>query len=353
MREGLDDYLEQQSLAGARHSRGKFSVNFAAAQNKISQAGLETPESAVLRLVQLGLNSGVKELDITLASDSVTIWLRDFHCGLLKNDATDEPLLTLLLACVSTKFERLEFLNHKACWQISRDGMKELKRRPCLSHCVCIKLIKASAKSFWAALRQNLSQRCDLHKVLYDKLKYCPIQLVLDGREMRLADCKAKTPDGQVSVQGPGDLLTWGLAVQADDEGYIVNDPLLGRRYYINERWGKYESLPTEAYRVKANPSYFDPTHSGWQPGSFTKRCQLALLRWSDSEPQGGEIEIVNRGVLVGTAKWPYPGHVRGVVSGLGLDMDLSNLRVVQNDKLYVLLEYLAAVLRAKVKDGV
>jgi hypothetical protein len=340
----LHHFLNEQASAGRRESQGSFTLNLEKSQRKIAEFGLDTRRKALLRLIQIAVGSGSKELDIKFGRNNVTCWFRKFDGGLLNRDELSEELQTVLLSCLFAGFDVLKFTNRKSTWQLDKEKCLEVESRPCLDHCICVELIKTPPKSFWKALKESLGARAGVYEELSEALSFCPIEIVLDGRRLNFAqDGHGRDTELALNIHGPPSLLPWGLPrIVGLARRLNVEQRTLGRTYHVYDKHLSVLKKPEKRYSIKAQATHFAPKHPAWLQGTRETRCRLASLYRSSKRSSGGVIKFVHEGVLVGQVSWPYEGHVNGVVSAIGLDKDLSNLELVANDKVAKLLAHLS-----------
>jgi hypothetical protein len=336
----LDDYLQSQTDEGFHHSKGSFSIRPEEARRKLAESGLKTAEKALLRLVQIGVNSGVGEIAITLGKDSVTFWFRGVKRGLLNHDRITENLRTVLLACLYSGFPRATFSNSAATWKLTRDDFSPTERRPCLPGHVCLILFRKPEGGFWQKFRQNLRKRAGDFKTLHQHVCYSPCTVLIDSIPQRPIAQKPSKRALELFLMAPDGLSPWGITAPflMSRSGYVLSSrqATAPTRIPGNKTWDCFARL-----RVTAHRKHFDPSLLGWKERAFGDSCVLGQLFLPLDRRSGGLIQFVRDGVLVGSVVWPFPGNVCGVVSAVGLDTDISNLSLVQNHKQEQFLHYL------------
>ena len=102
--------------------------------------------------------------------------------------------------------------------------------------------------------------------------------------------------------------------------------------------------------RVNADRDFFEPSLLGWKSRTFSFSTILGQLFIPREPSDDRQVHIIKDGVLVQSTPGPWGGRVGGVVSGAGLDTDLSNLKVVKNRKYESFLDYLNNEIRAASK---
>lgn len=308
-------------------SRGAtFTISREEACRKIAQYGLDTPERALLRLVQLGVASGARRVEIQIDRACVRIHFWKVDRGALFEHEIAEPVRIALLGCLHTGFAGGVFRNPAVEWTLQPEvfstttpsiGSEPTGNRN-LPGQVSIELRRVvPVTGFWKGLFSNLRDRTNEYATLVSHLYHSPVEILVDKLRPSLAIAEEPV-DSRLFLLGPRQLFTEGVSAL--------------RRVESNFR--------THQISRAGTAEYFYPTHPAWNQTQVSTDCILAQLDFGSEGSTEGELQFVKHGVTVGSVGWPFEGKVDGVVSAAGVDLDVSGLNLVRNEKLQRLMMY-------------
>jgi hypothetical protein len=328
----VDRFLNSQTEAGTVISVGsRFTISKEDAVRKLAEHGLDRSDKALLRLLQLGIASGARRTDVQFEGERVTFDFRRIDRGPLFEHQINESVRTALLGCLHNGFGAGTFCNPKVEWSLDPlhfEVSASLLQNPAvgvppsgnrnLPGQVTLKLRREFERSGWLKQFSRARNTASEFSLLAQRLGHAPFEVVID--QFRPIPTTLERPCFlTLSLKGPHNLLEQGVA------------PILGSQ----------GSGVREVVR-SARPEFFAPAFPHHQHGDNASLrhlvAQLCLLR---VERSGGQIRFVKHGVEVGICQWPYAGYVEGVVSAVRLDLDVSGLQIVRNDKVNSLLQYL------------
>lgn len=345
----LHDYLNSQAQAGRRHSEGSFTIKAEDARRKLSQAGLESAEDSLFRLVQLGIDSNAGETDITIGSDSVTIWFRHVRRGVLYSEVLSEELQTTLLACLHNGFPEAVYSNRKASWEIAADTFRPVQPTKILPDHARILLHRIPDGGFWERLRYNLSSRAQTFRTLETKLRFAPLKVIVDSRVP--VPSLAMSPQVlELDILGPSCLKPWS-----------VKAPTVSKRTYLDYSLGSRVLCPSLGvrrkwtchikFRTQATAEFFAPNLLGWMHRDPVHSALLGRIWVAPSTKNDGRFRFVRSGVEIGEKSWPFSGCVSGIVSAVGLPTDLSGLSLNEGPALERFFRYLLSEIREATQE--
>jgi hypothetical protein len=346
----LEEFLAHQASEGALESRGAFTISASEARRKMSQSGLDSGQKGLLKLVQLGVDSQCASLKVSLGADNITFTYQDPVRGLLDDHYLGEELQSALLACVYSGFAHATFQTDRFAWRLHKEKIEPISDRMESPGAVRVVLRRWQPSGFWDALRHSLAGRTEDYTTFLSHLGYCPIPLELDGArpftETRTEGARAL----ELRLWGPSGLRHSGVRTPFDDSSYLVRHSEFGGLVPNADKvWTTFGLV-----EKVAESRFFAPELPAWAEAPGPPLTALGLLYTPLDWPQGGLIDVVEKGVLVGRLSWPFEGHVSGVISCLGMDTDLSGLALVHNRKTTEMLDYLGSevVNAAKLLEG-
>lgn len=339
----LERFIDGHRKEGELLEQGGFTLCPEEALRKIASFGLESPEKALLRLVQLAVADGCSRMHIGIGRGKVT--LRFENAPQLAARVTELPqevdlqannLGLVLLAALHSGFAEGKIVSGSAAWRFQHDRFEPLSSERAEQHNqVTLELQHGASVGFWKRLKDLLRARCLDYLLLREKLLHCPIAIRLDGRLL------SEDPR-------PSKKLLFELVLFAPAEIRQDAVPSLSKRTYrLSLPNGGAQYLgPWKTYAVCRRPA--DPKRFGgsYEGSRSNRRGQVVLAHlWVPLGKLRPNVALVANGVQVGKLPLDFPLPVGGVVSAAGLDKDLSGLEVADNEKLRRLSRYLAEVL--------
>lgn len=333
----LEDFLAQEFAVGSLDSRGSFTISAEQARQKMAQSGLDTRQKGLLKLVQLGVDSLCDSIAIRLDKDEITFIYQDPGRGLLEDRTLSEDLQAALLACVYSGFRHATYETTTLAWRLHKDFIEPVRSRLYREGAVRVVLRRWTPSGFWEKLRHLLADRTEDYTTFLSYLGYCPIPLQLDGARPFTESRSVGTRALDLRLLGPPGLSHSGVRIPFADDAYVVrHSPFAGPPPTEGKAW-----LTFGLVERRVDKRHFRPDLPAWSESEGPVGAPLGLLYSPLHVPPGGFIDVVEKGVLVGRLKWPYAGHVSGVLSCLGLDTDLSGLALIENSRATETLAYL------------
>lgn len=240
---------------------------------------------------------------------------------------------TAFLSCLFHDFSSVHYRHGRGSWTLDEQSVRISKRGAHLPGRVRIRLAKSS--------RAQKNETFGLLE-LQDSLAYCPVEIKVNDRPISKRVARSETDIIGLTLTGPVDLLPWGVASLWED--HSRHKPV-ARMCPINDHWGRDRSAPKSKFQSSAEIKFFQSEPLGVDGKFQSGECLLACLMVGAKPDKGGIIDIVQNGVVIESLEWPHSGQVNGVVSGMGLDTDISGLNVVKNKKLSKLFFYLKDLL--------
>lgn len=330
MRRGVRDFVENQKSDGELESGGEFTLNPEAALEKLARFGLDSPEKAILRLIQFAVKSEPSKLKVLLGRDSLELHVRYRETvpelGLdgeisYRNDSL--PLL--LLSCLHSGYEGGWICHYESGWKLGPGVLTHSSRRSQHPCSVEIGLRRQAPEGFWERLRSLLRWRCLSARHLQSSLGFCPYHVSLDG-----IGPETWGPQGkcllEVFLTAPRSERPAGLRKASIRPSHRV---MVGKRRvkHSNPNWDSFH-----IHHVGAIARLFgSSSNRAWRADARDKATVLAHFWLPLSRFTKPSITFVRHGVIVGQTVWDFPLPLCGVISSVGLDHDLSGLEVVDN----------------------
>ncbi len=349
MSRGVRRFVESQSQEGERESRGEFSLNPEAALEKVARFGLDSPEKAVLRLVQFAVRRYPEKVRITLERDTVRLLTR--FCKELPDLELDQGMVfgsdsfpLLLMSCLHAGYESGWVCHQEGGWKLAQEGLTPTARRTEKSRSLEIGLRLQAPESFWERLRSLLRWRCLSTRVLQSSLGFCPYSLRVDGVPLEFW-----------GPQGKSLLEVFFTAPSAERaQGLRKSGTRLSKRVLVGKK-RRNSSLRTwtsfHTHYVGAIARLFGHrSDKAWRADDRNKATVLAHFWIPLSRFAKPSITFVHHGVVVGQTEWDFPLPLCGVVSSAGLDHDLSGLQIVDNAKASKMKEMLQEQLERRLR---
>lgn len=331
----LEAFLENERALGSMESSGRFSLDTEKAQLSLKRFFLPRSEFWLLKMVQAAVGSGAAEIGIRLSPRVVVVkfrprerqglsvvanwlqqpyraegWLSDFALGL--NAAHAVPHRSIL---VQGEGWGLRVDDEQVTLYPEFDSGEEWSVALCLR------------RSLWAEVFGGAP---DLHQMVQDRCRFCPVPLTLDGRELRRGVFEqdwSKDPRGE---RGRDYSKLFFFVV-----GQLGSGRELARWQPVTAESGA-EAEDCEAL------AYWEGVHS--------PEVALAMPIGLRGE---GRLHYVRQGVVIDTQ--PFSPRVEGVelaVAANRLRVDASHFQVVENQEVEELRRSLGEVCREVARWG-
>jgi hypothetical protein len=350
----LDDLLAQLSSEGELQSSGRFTVDFSKAKEKLAEFQFEDPFYYILKLVQAAVAGGADGLALQSRSAEVEVsilglgfsphQLENVLYSLISDSSESSPALRHfamgLNAAVSTRaaeisvqsFDGKDGLEVRWTKQNQR-SQKWTPTRPVVQTRMLLKrttadlLTDLGAKlgsrdvfSMFSGDRKGMDREQSL---IYDKCAFCPMPLSINGRACPGYDLGVPPFSGFFS-------RLWS---QISNDGST-----LAPKHHLFELY-----LPKVGTSAIAGPRL---SHSRWPRGFRKEGTFAAILAVPARLPDDTIIMPVRDGVQLKPAKvnWGGPGAIF-YMDARELDVDLTEVRLVQNEKTLGILQDLGKTL--------
>ena len=330
MTQKIDDLLSIQRAEGVFQSAGEFLVDLESARKKVSQFGLEKPGLGLLKLAQFSIQNGAQGLRFQMGRDTLTC---ELDWGEIDQDFLELPeaLQIVVWSCLQDAFKSCKVESGAQSWtfcgkQVEHSEVPRLKK----NH-LRLSFERNVPSGFWWRLKMLLAGRVGVASLLSERLHYAPIPVTLDRWRLNCPNWKRSQSALILFVTGSEQSLAQEITAFGRNE--------FGAKYLFHEE----NLLRTEENHWSNHCSFFEPgapnlfgvDDTPWT--TIRKDSHLARLWLPSRVEREPRITLVKDGVVVGEIAFA----TNGVVSAGGLDMDLSGLRVVQNQKLDKLVGYL------------
>lgn len=345
----LESWLDSHRTEGQLVEEGDFTISAEEALRKVAQFGLESPEKGLLRLAQLSITGGCRDLDLSMGRSSVTLHLSNISREVADLEQLSDQLRLesnnfglALLACLHSGFRVGHLVKDELVWKFDQDGFHRSRLKEPESSGITIELQREKPSGFWNRLRHLLRRRCLDYKYLRENLNHSPRPVKLDGSLLDGDSRPRRKLLYELFLEGPEQMSAQSIARPSERDC----------RYLYEKRARKNSGWAWQTYErssQKADLKHFDGPKSKWKRG---KDSVLLAHLWIPALVHGiSEIHFVSDGVVIGTAQANLKLPLCGVVSASGLDRDLSCLELVHNEKLTELLEYLTEAVEKRLRD--
>jgi hypothetical protein len=327
----LQSFLTDKRDGGTFDSHGTFTLNQDAIASKLAEYGLGSQAACLLRLIQMGLAGGAREVDIVFGLEAIEIVLE----GELPSSAfykeLHRPLRVLLSGCLHAGFSAVVVGSGRKRWRLDRAfHMQEAE---------------GSFRN-GVAFVFNGSYDRNIRKELSSRLRASPAKVTVDSKPIN----QTRAPRRcllELEIQSLDAPFVESVWVKAEKKRHRADDFFAPGQVarpvkYIDHGDG----FLTE-----------NRLHDQWDVLLYAKRivpvgglrrghpATVALLNIPLEASSARGLFFVKEGVIVGRVETAL--GLDGYVSAEGLNTDLSGLNLVQNSKLQKRLDFLQAQVRS------
>ena len=340
----VERLLEEQRSEGEFQNTGDFSLNVSKAREKVTRFGLDTAETGLLKVIQLAVRARSSLIKIRQTKEHLTITIVDGDRERFDLNHLSEELQVACWACLHAGFKWVKVSHSDISWHFDDQGLRQepsFHTNSYKKH-VFFEFQRLSPQGFWERLKSYLRGRAHDSSHLAKVLKYSNVRIEMDHRLLNQPTYEHKSSDIFFEL-----FLTSTAHAYSETLSSLKSEGYLGSKHTCRE-----EDLVVSSsghwstfYRnyKSAKTSRFGMVD---RPGSEASTPQNLAHLWVPIRNLGDSAQsrliFVKHGVIVGE----IPFFLSGVVSAGGLDMDLSGLRLVKNEKLGTLLAYLCENVR-------
>jgi hypothetical protein len=330
----LERFLGGQLVEGELESQGSFTVDLERARSKLIRFGVESPDKALLKLVQAIVLGRPSLIDIKMTADRIVVYA-DGADRLSKDiKFLQGELGAALWSCVYSGFPEVKAAIPGRAWALQESGVQEaepggLGRGDTLS----VELSFQAPKGFWENLRSRMRGRNTTAFALVSHLQYCPIHTRLDHRSLNTSQYKRCGRTAlDVFLTGSKSTLPHEVFSGAVKETKAKHSFVKDRRFESQA----HDCNSFVAVHQPARTRLFGISSESW---ITVKQDSLLAHLWipQDASKAPTTLTYVKNGVVVGVR----PFEVDGITSASGIDLDASGLAIVENSKLEEFEEYL------------
>lgn len=279
-----------------------------------------TQALCLLRLVQMGVAVGAREVNICIGVDAVEVVLENDRPATAFLRDPDRPLFILLSGCIHAGFSKILVTSGRKRYHLDDSFVFRVEQGSFRSG-VSFLFLGAFDRNLKAELVGRL-RACPARVIIDDEsinsteaTQRCLLALELQSNETAFAD--SLWNEARSKSERP-DLVEFLFTSESKVQFLLHDDGILTENRH-STRW---QTQLQAVLNVSA-----DSTRSSEQSTS------VAQIRIGTKQSKQTALYFVKHGVIVGQILTDWPPGIEGYVSAVGLDTDLSGLSLVENGK--------------------